>query len=123
MIQPVRNIIPDFRLSREEVTKNLFTVLAMMNHILQLYEQVNIQLQQHAQPQQLPEQLAQPIQTEQPLEQLPAQAVQLVRPQEQSRQPQQPRLFSLFPNPSFKCRFVKVDGQNLFTLFPDTRLQ
>lgn len=127
MIQPVRNRIPHFPLSREEVTKNPFTVLAMMNHILQFYEQVNIQLQQHLQPQQLPqqlpEQLAQPIQTEQPLEQLPAQAVQLVRPQEQPRQPQQPRLFSLFPNPSFKWRFVKVDGQNLFTLFPDTRLQ
>jgi cell envelope opacity-associated protein A len=127
IIQPVRNRILHFPLSREEVTKNPFTALAMVNHILQFYEQVNIQLQQHVQPQQRPEQLqeqlAQPIQTEQPLEQLPAQAVQLVRPQEQTRQPQQPRLFSLFPNPSFKWRIVKVDGHNLFTLFPDTHLQ
>ncbi|CEG82634.1 hypothetical protein RMATCC62417_16680 [Rhizopus microsporus] len=102
MIQPVRNRIPHFPLSREEVTKK---VVHGFSHD-ESHSPVNIQLQQHVQPQQLPEQLpeqlAQPIQTEQPLEQLPAQAVQLVRPQEQTRQLQRPRLFSLFPNPSFK---------------------
>ncbi|ORE09843.1 hypothetical protein BCV72DRAFT_317339 [Rhizopus microsporus var. microsporus] len=97
VIQLVRNRMPHFPLSRE-VTKNPFTVLAMMNHIHQFYEQANIQLQQHVQPQQLPEHLAQPIQIEQPLEQLPAQAVQLVCPQEQTWWSQQPRLFSLLSN-------------------------
>ncbi|CEG74723.1 hypothetical protein RMATCC62417_09885 [Rhizopus microsporus] len=57
MIQSVRNRTPHFPLSREEVSKNLFTVLTMINHILQFYQQVDIQLQLHVQPQQLPEQL------------------------------------------------------------------
>lgn len=39
-----------------------------------------------------------------------------------SEQSQQPRLFSLFPNPSLKWRFIKIDGNNLNVLFPDTRL-
>lgn len=129
IIQPIRNRIPHFPLSRGEVTKNPFSVLAMMNYILQFYEQVNIQLQQPIQTQepqeQLSEQSVQPIQTPEPQEQLPVQAVrtvQLVRPREQIRRPQQPRLFALFPNPSLKWRFIKVDGENLSTLFPDTRL-
>ncbi|KAI8061405.1 hypothetical protein BDF21DRAFT_455741 [Thamnidium elegans] len=117
IIQPVRNRAPRLPLSREEVTKNPFIVLSIMTYIIEFYEQVNIQLQENAQPEQSEELL------EQTTEQPPAQTVELVRPQIQMRQPQRPRLFSLFPNPSLKWRFIKIDGQNLSTLFPDTRLQ
>ncbi|GAA5809176.1 hypothetical protein MFLAVUS_002581 [Mucor flavus] len=41
---------------------------------------------------------------------------------EQQEHPNQPRLFSLFPNPSLKWRFIKIDGNNLNVLFPHTRL-
>ncbi|KAI8062966.1 hypothetical protein BDF21DRAFT_402712 [Thamnidium elegans] len=117
IIQPVRNRAPRLPLSREEVTKNPFIVLSIMTYIIEFYEQVNIQLQENAQPEQSEELLEQT--TEQPL----AQTVELVRPQTRMRQPQRPRLFSLFPNPSLKWRFIKIDGQNLSTLFLDTRLQ
>ncbi|KAI8073790.1 hypothetical protein BDF21DRAFT_475198, partial [Thamnidium elegans] len=117
IIQPVRNRAPRLPLSREEVTKNPFIVLSIMTYIIEFYEQVNIQLQENAQPEQSEELL------EQTTEQPPAQTVELVRPQTRIRQPQRPRLFSLFPNPSLKWRFIKIDGQNLSTLFPDTRLQ
>lgn len=33
-----------------------------------------------------------------------------------------PRLFPLFPSPSLKWRFIKIDGQNIATLFPDSRI-
>ncbi|KAI8080605.1 hypothetical protein BDF21DRAFT_419346 [Thamnidium elegans] len=90
----------------QPVTKNPFIVLSIMTYIIEFYEQVNIQLQENMQPEQSEELL------EQTIEQPPAQTVEL-----------RPRLFSLFPNPSLKWRFIKIDGQNLSTLFPDTRLQ
>jgi hypothetical protein len=117
VIEPVRNRIRRLPLSREEVTKTPFVVLPIMTYIIQFYEQVNIQLQENIQPAQSEELL------EQTTEQPPAQTVELVHPQTQMLQPQRPRLFSLFPNPSFKWRFIKIDGQNLTTLFRDTRLQ
>ncbi|KAI7899332.1 uncharacterized protein BX663DRAFT_554972 [Cokeromyces recurvatus] len=97
IIQPVRNRIHRLPLSREEVIENPFI--------------------ENAQPTRAEEPL------EQPTEQPPAQTVELVYPQTQTRQSQRPHLFSLFPNPSLKWQFIKNDGQNLSTLFPDTRLQ
>ncbi|KAG2198466.1 hypothetical protein INT47_004453 [Mucor saturninus] len=44
--------------------------------------------------------------------------IQPVRP----RRPKQPRLFALFPNLGLKWRFIKVHGENLSILSPDTPL-
>ncbi|KAI8072094.1 hypothetical protein BDF21DRAFT_424859 [Thamnidium elegans] len=108
IIQPVRKQSPRLPLSREEVTKNPFIVLSIMTYIIEFYEQVNIQLQENAQPEQSEELL------EQTTEQPPAQTVELVRPQTQMRQPQRPRLFSLFPKSLvLNGGFIKIDGQNL----------
>lgn len=40
----------------------------------------------------------------------------------QPEQPQ-PRLFSLFPNPSTKWRFIKIDRENIDVLFHEARIQ
>ncbi|ORE01191.1 hypothetical protein BCV72DRAFT_82419 [Rhizopus microsporus var. microsporus] len=44
------------------------------------------------------------------------------QPEQQRQRRPQPRLFSLFPNSSYKWRFIKLDGENLNTIFRDTRL-
>ncbi|KAI8064920.1 hypothetical protein BDF21DRAFT_455023 [Thamnidium elegans] len=40
----------------------------------------------------------------------------------QPEQTLQAHVYSLFPNPSFKWRFIKIDGNNLNTLLPDIGL-
>jgi hypothetical protein len=83
-----------------------------MAFILDFYEQEMVQVQQQLQQQPQPE--------EQPEEQKQPGGHQLWQRNQRRRQP---RLFSLFPCPSFKWRFIKLDGENLNTIFHDTRLQ
>lgn len=147
-IQSIRNRAPKIPLSKEVVTKNPFSVLSMMNYILQFYEQVNRRIQDslqisenssvQAQDQPQEQSVNQPLDQlgeqlggrldEHPADQLQDQPVN--QPAEQptehpveQRQPHRPRMFSLFPNPSLKWRFVKIDDQNLSTVFADTKLQ
>ncbi|GAA5806707.1 hypothetical protein MFLAVUS_000055 [Mucor flavus] len=102
----------------QDVLNSASNLQAFLNNIIQ-----PVRNRVHRLPLSREEENAQPAPTDQTTEQPPAQTGELARPQPaQIRQPRRPRLFSLFPSPSFKWRFIKVDGQNLSTLFPDTRL-
>jgi len=111
IIQPIRNRLPQLPLDKKTITANPFTVLNAMTFILDLYEQEIVQAQQQQPEQQQPEQ-------QQPEQQQPEQQ----QPEQQRQRRVQSRLFSLFPNPSYKWRFIKLDGENLNTVFHDTQL-
>jgi hypothetical protein len=91
LILEIKNRMPTLPISKASLNKEPFKILPALRHILSKYDDLI-----NAQPSAIDKDNAK----------------KTVSP---------PRVFSLFPNPGLRWRFIKIDGQNLTGIFPDAK--
>ncbi|EIE90050.1 hypothetical protein RO3G_14761 [Rhizopus delemar RA 99-880] len=129
LILEIKDRLPPAPITKETLNNAPFNIMPVFRHILSKYESI-IDANQQITPvvqltvasQQQPNLLQQAEGSNQP-RQRPKKKKKVLKnenPRERNnkdRQFQPPRLFSLFPNPSLKWRFIKIDSQNLQGIF------
>lgn len=115
LIVEIKNRLPSFSLSKAIQNKNPFGVLPVLRHILSKYEALiaeNSVMITHGPQSETSEDASKNNEKEEGKK---------TRKNEQRFVP--PRLFSIFPNPGFQWRFIKIDSQNVAGIFPDASLK
>lgn len=133
LILEIRNRLPSLPLTKETLNRAPFGILPAFRHILQKYESIIAENQELTSGPQTSEPQTSIAQQEQPIvQELESLSQRQRRPRKKKKpkkgndsnqkrsnntQFQAPRLFSLFPGPSLKWRFIKIDSQNVNGVF------
>lgn len=129
LILEIRNRLPSIPLTKSTLNKAPFDIFPTLRYILQCYESIIAEHQQaQIEQAQREEQNVQLIGPSNRRRRRPKKRkkikkhdseVERNKNKNQSQPPafQPPRLFSLFPNPGFQWRFIKVDSQNIAGIF------
>lgn len=123
----IKNRLPSFPVTRETLSKAPFGIMPALRYVLIKYGSLieeNPQPQPATRPQSV---LAeQSEQTDQPNRRRPKKKKKAKKDAKKDKNEKKfvpPRMFSLFPNPSLRWRFIKIDSQNLAGIFPGAILQ
>ncbi|GAA5812653.1 hypothetical protein MFLAVUS_006110 [Mucor flavus] len=110
----IRNRLPSFPVTKETLNKAPFDIMPASRHMLSKYENL---IAKNPNPQ------------TQESEQKPHKKSNTKTKKQKGKNPEvkkqtekkftPPRVFSLFPNPGLRWRFIKIDSQNLKSIFPD----
>lgn len=110
----IRNRLPSFPVTKETLNKAPFDIMPALRHMLSKYEDL---IAKNPNPQ------------TQESEQKPHEKSNTKTKKQKGKNPEAkkqtekkfipPRVFSLFPNPGLRWRFIKIDSQNLKSIFPD----
>ncbi|GAA5812996.1 hypothetical protein MFLAVUS_006462 [Mucor flavus] len=110
----IRNRLPSFPVTKETLNKAPFDIMLALRHMLSKYEDL---IAKNPNPQ------------TQESEQKPHEKSNTKTKKQKGKNPEAkkqtekkfipPRVFSLFPSPGLRWRFIKIDSQNLKSIFPD----
>jgi hypothetical protein len=118
LILEVKNCLPSYSISKASLNKAPFDTMPALRHILLKYESL---ITDNSAPHTQPEPSHTQFETSENV--APSnrrRKKKTKRRRKQSKNEKKfvpPRLFGLFPNPGLQWRFVKVDGQNLKSIF------
>ncbi|KAI7893257.1 uncharacterized protein EV154DRAFT_583715 [Mucor mucedo] len=113
LIVEIKNRLPPAPITKATLSKAPFDIMPVFRHILSKYESMIEANQEVTTSIQLP--LTLPQQPKKKKSSVKNKISNAHKDKEKRFQP--PRLFSLFPNPSLKWRFIKIDNQNLHGIF------
>lgn len=125
LISELKNRLPSLPLTKATLNNAPFDIMPLLRHILMKYESLieqNPQIQPHLISQSQPISQPQPLfqDKRRPKKKKKTKSGKKKKSQERKFTP--PRLFCLFPEPSLRWKFIKIDGQNLTGVFPEAKL-
>ncbi|GAA5809667.1 hypothetical protein MFLAVUS_003079 [Mucor flavus] len=110
----IRNRLPSFPVTKETLNKAPFDIMPALRHMLSKYEDL---IAKNPNPQTQESEQKSHEKSNTKTKKQKGKNPEAKKQTEKKFIP--PRVFSLFPNPGLRWRFIKIDNQNLKSIFPD----